>query len=120
MFNRRADSAKVRFRTLEAVDGALAVDEVRLAEAEKVDKEMRNKNKKKKKKKDMETYSDNDDDYDEDEITRVKGCATMWHESPEEICEMLKSIFRIDEDYSARFVTVKLFTCINNDKIFSW
>ena len=30
------------------------------------------------------------------------GCATMWHESTEEICEMLKSIFRIDEDYSAR------------------
>ena len=38
----------------------------------------------------------------EDEVTRVMGCATMWHESSEEICEMLKSIFRIDEDYSAR------------------
>eukprot|EP00095_Tigriopus_kingsejongensis_P011454 maker-scaffold271_size230452-snap-gene-0.8 protein:Tk11454 transcript:maker-scaffold271_size230452-snap-gene-0.8-mRNA-1 annotation:"isoform b" len=39
---------------------------------------------------------------EEDQVTRIKGCATMWHESPEEICEMLKSIFRIDEDYSAR------------------
>ena len=38
----------------------------------------------------------------EDEVTRVYGCATMWHESPEEVCEMLKSIFRMDEDYSAR------------------
>ena len=38
----------------------------------------------------------------EDTVTRVMGCATMWHESSEEIVEMLKSIFRIDEDYSAR------------------
>ena len=38
----------------------------------------------------------------EDTVTRVMGCATMWHESYEEIVEMLKSIFRIDEDYSAR------------------
>ena len=39
----------------------------------------------------------------EDKVTRIKGCATMWHESTEEICEMLKSIFRMDEDYCARF-----------------
>ena len=38
----------------------------------------------------------------EDEITRIKGCATMWHENSDEICEMLKSIFRMDEDYCAR------------------
>ena len=38
----------------------------------------------------------------EDTVTRVFGCATMWHESEEEVTEMLKSIFRIDEDYSAR------------------
>ncbi|TRY63908.1 hypothetical protein TCAL_11841 [Tigriopus californicus] len=44
----------------------------------------------------------------EDQITRIKGCATMWHESPEEICEMLKSIFRIDEDYSARQMVKQL------------
>ena len=49
------------------------------------------------------TYEDRCKDVKpEDEITRVRGCATMWHESTEEICEMLKSIFRIDEDYSAR------------------
>ena len=38
----------------------------------------------------------------EDEVTRVMGCATMWHESSDEMTEMIKSIFRIDEDYSAR------------------
>jgi hypothetical protein len=39
----------------------------------------------------------------EDEIIRVYGCATMWHENSEEMAEMLKSIFRMDEDHSARF-----------------
>jgi hypothetical protein len=39
---------------------------------------------------------------DEDKIVRVYGCATMWHENSEEMAEMLKSIFRMDEDYAAR------------------
>lgn len=39
---------------------------------------------------------------EEDERTRIMGCATMWHESSDEMTEMIKSIFRIDEDYSAR------------------
>ena len=38
----------------------------------------------------------------EHEITRVKGCATMWHESSEEMVEMIKSIFRMDEDHFSR------------------
>ncbi len=38
-----------------------------------------------------------------DEVSRVFGCATMWHESPEEMVEMLRSIFRMDEDWSARY-----------------
>ena len=38
----------------------------------------------------------------EDKITRIKGCATMWHENQAEMCEMLKSIFRMDEDFFAR------------------
>ena len=38
----------------------------------------------------------------EDKVTRIKACATMWHENSEEMCEMLKSIFRMDEDYCAR------------------
>ena len=37
-----------------------------------------------------------------DRITRIKGCATMWHENSAEMCEMMKSIFRMDEDYCAR------------------
>ena len=46
------------------------------------------------------TYAFNE----EDERTRIMGCATMWHESSEEMIEMIKSIFRIDEDYSARWL----------------
>ena len=38
----------------------------------------------------------------EDKITRIKGCATVWHENQAEMCEMLKSIFRMDEDFFAR------------------
>ena len=29
-----------------------------------------------------------------DEMTRIKGCATMWHENSAEMIEMIKSIFR--------------------------
>ena len=38
----------------------------------------------------------------EDEITRIKGCATMWHENSNEMSVLLKSFFRMDEDYCAR------------------
>ena len=40
-----------------------------------------------------------------DEVPKIKGCATMWHETPTEMAVMLKSIFRMDKDYSARLVT---------------
>jgi hypothetical protein len=32
-----------------------------------------------------------------DRITKIYGCATMWHENFDEMIEMLKSIFRIDK-----------------------
>ena len=32
-----------------------------------------------------------------DSITRIYGCATMWHENYDEMIEMLKSIYRIDK-----------------------
>ena len=45
---------------------------------------------------------------DYDEVTRIMGCATMWHENSDEMIEMIKSIFRIDEDYSARYVLTSI------------
>ena len=37
-----------------------------------------------------------------DKTIRIKGCATMWHENSEEIKVMLKSVFKIDDDFYAR------------------
>lgn len=37
-----------------------------------------------------------------DHIRRVFACATMWHETPDEMMQMLKSIFRMDADQAAR------------------
>ncbi|KAF4529725.1 hypothetical protein B566_EDAN015354 [Ephemera danica] len=42
-----------------------------------------------------------------DGISRIFACATMWHETKDEMMEMLKSIFRMDEDQSARRVAQK-------------
>ena len=58
------------------------------------------RDKKKKKKKDRKISSGlylNDYKtlrFGRDDITRIKGCATMWHENSEEMIEMIKSIFR--------------------------
>ncbi|KAI8045394.1 hypothetical protein M5D96_001574 [Drosophila gunungcola] len=37
-----------------------------------------------------------------DNITRIYSCATMWHETKDEMIEFLKSIMRMDEDQCAR------------------
>jgi chitin synthase len=37
-----------------------------------------------------------------DHIRRVFACATMWHETADEMKQMLKSVFRMDFDKSAR------------------
>ena len=42
-----------------------------------------------------------------DKITKIYGGATMWHGNKDEMIEMLKSIFRIDLDYSARRLSQK-------------
>ncbi len=58
------------------------------------------------------------DDFDAVELdttTRIYGCATMWHENTDEIAEMLKSIFRIDEDYSARQIAMKVLNVTDPD-----
>ena len=50
-----------------------------------------------------------------DSITRIYACATMWHENRSEIMEMLKSIFRMDEDQSARRVAQKYLKVVDAD-----
>ena len=75
--NKRSDSGERIFRMdIKSVEGNVNVGKDRLSESENI--------------------------MSEDKITRIKGCATMWHENSDEICEMLKSIFRMDEDYCAR------------------
>ncbi|XP_049787548.1 chitin synthase chs-2-like [Schistocerca cancellata] len=44
-----------------------------------------------------------------DEVTRIYACATMWHETRDEMLEMLKSVFRMDIDQSARRLARKYF-----------
>ncbi|KAK2724897.1 hypothetical protein QYM36_001381, partial [Artemia franciscana] len=50
-----------------------------------------------------------------DSITQIYACATMWHETTEEMVEMLKSIFRMDEDQSARRVAQKYLKIVDPD-----
>ena len=68
-----------------------------------------------------ETYPDQDEESKmstvrkTDKITRIYACATMWHEAPEEILEMLASLFRIDSDYSARRLSQKYLGVVDQD-----
>lgn len=50
-----------------------------------------------------------------DHITRIYATATMWHETEEEMMEMLKSILRMDEDQSARRITQKYLEVVDPD-----
>lgn len=43
-----------------------------------------------------------EDILETDKIPQLIICATMWHETQEEMMEFLKSIVRLDEDQCAR------------------
>lgn len=50
-----------------------------------------------------------------DHITRIYACATMWHETKDEMIEFLKSIIRLDEDQCARRVAQKYLRVVDPD-----
>ena len=43
---------------------------------------------------------------DLDKITKIYACATMWHENPAEMMEMLKSLYRMDMDQCTKRIQV--------------
>lgn len=68
-----------------------------------------------------ETISEHMDDkkkanaYNKDYIVRIFACATMWHETAEEMIQMLKSVMRMDEDQSARRNAQKYLRIVDPD-----
>ena len=51
--------------------------------------------------KSVSTLDDTLQEQDEHTV-RIYACATMWHETPDEMMQMLKSIMRMDADQCAR------------------
>merc|ERR1719193_2160386 len=74
---------------------------------EEEDDEIEEKSKRKKKSPDEEAKMKEAGKFVDNTI-RIKGCATMWHENSEEIKVMLRSVFKIDEDYYARKKALQL------------
>lgn len=50
-----------------------------------------------------------EDAQSDDSVPNVIACATMWHESSEEMLEMFKSILRMDLDQAAHKIAKESF-----------
>ncbi|OQR69615.1 hypothetical protein BIW11_04333 [Tropilaelaps mercedesae] len=50
-----------------------------------------------------------------DHVTKIYACATMWHETTDEMIQMLKSIMRMDEDQCARRNAQKYLRIVDPD-----
>ena len=74
------------------------------------------------KKRKISAWSEQNQDFvdlkTDDQTVRIMGCATMWHENTEEIEEMLKSIFRIDDDYAARKIAFQVYN--RSEDYYEW
>lgn len=56
-----------------------------------------------------------DNSKTKDHITKIFACATMWHETKDEMIEFLKSILRLDEDQCARRMAQKYLRVVDPD-----
>ena len=107
MLNRRTDSGE---RSKLYDDNRIKhFNQMKTLSAEREEERKQNKPKRRK----ISAWSAQNNDFvdlsKDDQTTRIKGCATMWHENIEEIEEMLKSIFRIDNDVHARKMAFQMF-----------
>jgi len=50
-----------------------------------------------------------------DHIRRVYACVTMWHETPNEMKTMLKSVLRMDSDQAGRRLAQKYLEVVDPD-----
>lgn len=50
-----------------------------------------------------------------DHITKILACATMWHETTDEMIQVLKSLMRMDEDQCARRNAQKYLSVVDPD-----
>ncbi|XP_023222883.1 uncharacterized protein LOC111624303 isoform X2 [Centruroides sculpturatus] len=55
----------------------------------------------------IDAYYDHINDVNTESTTRIYACATMWHETKDEMSQLLKSLFRMDEDQCARRNAIK-------------
>ncbi|XP_060062788.1 chitin synthase chs-2-like [Ylistrum balloti] len=59
---------------------------------------------------DASTLTDDEEVHRADDVVpQIYACATMWHETRCEMTQLLKSLFRMDIDHSARFLAQKFY-----------